>query len=100
MKIELDFPQVPEGWRFVGIEKPKKGHGGAMSELNAFIDKYILELEQIRDEVKTFKEHAVEVLAGEMQKKYVGMMSLGYIHKGDLDMETMRAEAKQLLGVR
>jgi hypothetical protein len=62
-----------------------------MSELNAFIDKYILELEQIRDEVKTFKEHAVEVLF-----KYISRH-----HEMTEEKEkSMRAEAKQLLGVQ
>ena len=49
---------------------------------------------------RPFEAHAVEVLAKELQKKYVNMMSLGYIHKGDLDMETMRAEARELLGIK
>ena len=29
MKIELDLPQVPEGWRFVGYQVPKKGQAVA-----------------------------------------------------------------------
>jgi hypothetical protein len=93
MKIELDLP-VPEGWRFVGIQPTKKGQGGCMSELNAFIDKYILELEQIRDEVKTFKEHAVEVVAD-----LLCINDYDY-EAGHKNRDAFRAEAKQLLGVR
>ena len=78
-----------------------------MSELNAFIDKYILELEQIRDEVKAIKGHAVEVLAKELEIKKTYEAYFGYIFpeavirfkkdKPNFDEET-RAEAKALLG--
>ena len=27
MKIELDLPQVPEGWRCIGLVEPRRGHG-------------------------------------------------------------------------
>jgi hypothetical protein len=65
-----------------------------MSELNAFIDKYILELEQIRDEVKTFEAHAVEVLASILLRWKYDERSL------PVSMDIILAEAKQLLGVR
>ena len=44
------------------------------------------------------KAHAVEVLAKALQNRYISMISLGCKTEKDLSMETMRAEARALLG--
>ena len=51
-----------------------------------------------QNEIDALKAHAVEVLAKALQNRYISMISLGCKTEKDLSMETMRAEARALLG--
>lgn len=76
MKIELDLPQVPDGWRSVGIKITKNGQARINYNGN------------------------FEILEGSSGYGHYLAISLGYMCSKDLSVEAMRAEAKQLLGVK
>jgi hypothetical protein len=66
-----------------------------------FTSSYITEAEAIEAwNTRPFEEKAVEVLAEQIQKGFIMAISLGYLCSKDLSVEAMRAEAKQLLGVK
>lgn len=62
------------------------------------IESGISERDALYQEIDSLKAHAVEVLAKALQNRYISMISLGCKTEKDLSMETMRAEARALLG--
>lgn len=68
MKIELDLPQVPEGWRCMGINSPSKNQGYISSEDGDFyvceydhmIDRYMLTFERIEPVEKNMEKEEIK----------------------------------------